>query len=117
MKAHWCAALAMAAVIPICLSGCGDDNKLDPNATIMSVETAKQARTYYDRYNGDYKSMSEADKKAYLDLFKGNQDKADKTWEIMATPPPGSAPTGAGPSSPSGTVPPGPGDPPKEGGN
>lgn len=116
MKAHWCAALAMAAVIPICLSGCGDDNKLDPNSTIMSVETAKQARTYYDRANGDYKSLSEADKKAYLELFKGDQAKADKTWEIMSTPPPGSAPSGANPNA-TGTVPPGPGDPPKQGGN
>lgn len=105
MKAHWCAALALAALFPVALVGCGDDNNLNPDATIMSVETAKEARKLFERYNGDYQAMSESDKKAYLDLFKGDQARADKTWEIMSSPPPGSAPGG----SPTGTQVPAPG--------
>lgn len=85
--------MVLVAIVGGAISGCASDYKLDPEATIMNVDTAKEARKYFDRYAGDYNSMSPEDKKSYLDLFKGDQSRADKTWEIMSSPPPGSGPT------------------------
>ncbi len=93
MKAQWSVFLLLAMVATATLPGCGDEVKLDEQATIMPVDTAKKSRELFDKVAGDYNALTEADRKTYLDLFEGDEARAKKTWDIMANPP-GSGPTG-----------------------
>ncbi|MFM9872696.1 MAG: hypothetical protein ACKVQS_04425 [Fimbriimonadaceae bacterium] len=86
MKALWIMLMALAMVIPAALTGCGSDTKLDTQATIMDVDVAKNSRTMFDKYGGDYTKLTPEDKATYLEYYKGDEEKAKKIWDLMANP-------------------------------
>ncbi len=86
MRTQWCALLVAFAIVPITLTGCSGDVKLDKDATIMDVDVATKSREYFDKAQGDYEKLSAEDKAAYLKLHGGDQNKADATWQIMVNP-------------------------------
>lgn len=69
------------------LAGCADDVTLDKEANIMPVDYAKQAREIFDKYAGNYESLTPQDKERYLKLFENDEEKGRKIWDLMKNPP------------------------------
>ena len=77
------------------LAGCGDKGGPDPKAQAQAVDYAKSLRSYFDKANGDYSALNDADRAAYVKLA-GGEDKAKQFWDGMKNGP-GSAPRGGAP--------------------
>jgi hypothetical protein len=86
MKTQWSILLLAITIVPITLTGCSGDVKLDNKATIMDVDVAKKSRELFDKVQGDYEKLTPEDKAAYLKLHGNDQSKADGTWKLMTNP-------------------------------
>ncbi len=77
----------MAVAIPC--AGCGGPatGEVDQNYLQKAEELGKLRREIFVRAKGDYDSMSEEDRKAYLDSFDGNEENAKRFWNLMKNPP------------------------------
>lgn len=75
--------LGVAVVLGTLLAGgCGDGGAPDPNQQAQSVKNAQNLRSYFDKAGGNYESLSEADRAAYVEL-SGGEAKAKQNWELM----------------------------------
>ena len=62
--------------------GCGSSGGPDSQQQVKGIETAKTLRSYFDKAGGNYDSLDEVDKAAYVQL-SGGEEKAKQNWELM----------------------------------
>ena len=93
--------VAAAALGSLLVAGCGSGAGPDPKQQEKSVENAQNLRSYFDKVGGEYDSLTEADKAAYIRL-SGDEEKARRNWDLMKNGPGAvdrsgqTAPTGGG---------------------
>ena len=77
----------MLVVLIGCNSG-GPDAKVEDSR----IQSAQALRTYFDKAQGNYDSLSDADKAAYIKATGGDAEKAKKFWDQMKYGPGGTPP-------------------------
>jgi hypothetical protein len=90
MRQLWILVLAALVVVP--MLGCGEGG---PSPAVEKDRTvaATRMRELFDKAAGNYEALSEAEKKEWLDMFKGNEKDAQQTWAFMRDRPTGGATT------------------------
>lgn len=82
--------------------GCGSDSGPDPQKEAMAVENAKNMRAYFDKAGGNYDSLNEVDKAAFVQL-SGGEEKAKQNWDLMKYGPGAAARTDEAPTADGGS--------------
>ena len=73
-------AVALASMLVV---GCGSGGEgPDTQQQQANVKNAQNLRSYFDKAGGNYDSLSDVDKAAYMQLSGGEQ-KARQNWELM----------------------------------
>lgn len=85
---------ALLGVLALGLIGCGSGGGPDPQAQAKQVDHAKNLRSYFDKANGEYTKLSDADRDAFVKL-SGDETKAQQNWNLMKNGP--GAAAGRGP--------------------
>jgi hypothetical protein len=79
------AIIALAILMVGCVvgSGCGDSGAPDPVVESKRVEDLTAMRGLYNKVNGNYDKLSEADKTEFVRLCRGDDALAKTTWDAM----------------------------------
>lgn len=84
MRSQWSVLIALFGVAAVTLPACSQEANLEEN-NIMPVDNAKNSRAMFDKYEGNYDAMSEADRNTYLGYHDNDETRAKATWDAMAT--------------------------------
>jgi hypothetical protein len=65
------------------IAGCGESGGPDPKVVSQRLVDLTAMRSYYDKANGNFDSLSADDRAAFVKLCGGDEAKAMTTWNAM----------------------------------
>jgi len=76
---------AFSLLLCLFLAGCHDSSGPDPKLETARVNKAQSMRSFFDKAQGNYDSLSGGDKAEFVQLCGGDEEKAMKVWNMMKT--------------------------------
>lgn len=74
--------VVIAAVLSILMIGCGEPEGRSAEETAKKLEYVQELRSYFDKANGNWDSLTETDKADFVKL-SGSEEQAKKNWDGM----------------------------------
>jgi hypothetical protein len=94
MKKNFCLLIVLSGALMV--GGC-DNQNVDQKAVDAGVNRFKVLRPLYEKAQGNWDNLTAEDKETFIDMHKGNEESAKKTFDFMKGPPGGPGPQSGAP--------------------